>query len=94
MVSVNVANRAGPSAINQVNVSYGGWTSPSALDPTMIVSPCAITNDSIAGVADVQKAINEALGVNQAVDDLNQDGTVNLVDVQIVVNAVLGKGCF
>lgn len=94
VVSVNVANNAGPSAINQVNLSYGGWTSPSALDPTMIVSPCAITNDPSAAAVDVQRAINEALGVAGAVDDLNHDGAVNLVDVQIIVNAVLGKGCF
>ena len=93
-VTVNVANTAGPSAINQVNVSYGGWTSPSALDPTMIVPSCALTNDGTAAVPDVQKAINEALGIGRALDDLNQDGSVNLVDVQIVVNAALGKGCF
>ena len=90
---VNVANNASPSVVNQVNVSYGGWTSPNASDPTTIVSPCALTQDGSAGVADVQKVVNEALGASQAVDDLNQDGVVNAVDVQIVINAVLTLGC-
>lgn len=92
-VMVNVANNASPSVVNQVNVSYGGWTSPNASDPTTIVSPCALTQDGSAGVADVQKVVNEALGASQAVDDLNQDGVVNAVDVQIVINAVLTLGC-
>ena len=44
-------------------------------------------------MTDVQKAINEALGVAPAVNDLNGDGIVNVVDLQIVINAVLGLGC-
>ena len=93
-VTVNVANNAATPAVNQVNVAYGGWTSPNASDTTTIVSPCAVTGDGSASVADVQKAINEALGVARAVDDLNQDGVVNAVDLQIVINAALGLGCY
>lgn len=37
--------------------------------------------------------INEALGVIAAGNDLNQDGVVNVVDLQIVINAALGFGC-
>ena len=37
--------------------------------------------------------INEALGLQQAVDDLNSDGVVNVADVQIVINAALRLGC-
>ena len=93
-VKVNVANNAPASVTNQVNVSYGGWTSANAMDATTIVSPCAVTNDGSASVADVQKVINEALGNVKAVDDLNQDGVVNSVDLEIVINAVLGHGCY
>jgi uncharacterized repeat protein (TIGR01451 family) len=93
-VTVNVANNAATPAVNQVNVAYGGWTSPNAGDTTTIVSPCAVTGDGSASVADVQKAINEALGVARAVDDLNQDGVVNVVDLQIVINAAIGLGCY
>jgi hypothetical protein len=37
--------------------------------------------------------IDEALGVAPAANDLNGDGVVNAVDVQIVINAALGLGC-
>ena len=93
-VTVNVANNAAASVVNQVNVSYGGWTSPNASDTTTIISPCALTQDGSAGVGDVQKIINEVLGISRATDDLNQDGAVNSVDLQIVINAVLGLGCY
>jgi uncharacterized repeat protein (TIGR01451 family) len=92
-ITVSVANNAPVSVINQVNVSVGGWTSYNASDATAIVSPCALTQDGRAGLADVQNVIDEALGVTQAVDDLNQDGVVNAADVQIVINAALGLGC-
>jgi hypothetical protein len=45
-------------------------------------------------VSDVQQIINESLGLSQTVDDLNQDGIVNVTDVQIVIDAVFGNGCF
>ena len=64
-----------------------------ATDSTIVLSPCALTQDTRAGVADVQKTINETLGTLQSADDLNQDGLVNAVDVEIVVNAALGFGC-
>jgi hypothetical protein len=46
-------------------------------------------------VGDVQFVINPALGVSASLSalDLNQDGVVNVVDVQTVINAVLGPGC-
>jgi hypothetical protein len=37
--------------------------------------------------------MNEALGAISPVHDLNGDRTVNLVDVQLVVNAAVGFGC-
>jgi pyridoxine 5'-phosphate synthase PdxJ len=37
-------------------------------------------------------SINWALGM-QAGHDLNYDGVVNVVDIQIVIAAVLGPGC-
>jgi uncharacterized repeat protein (TIGR01451 family) len=92
-VTVNVANNAPASVTNTVNVSYGGWTSANPTDTTTIISPCALTEDASAGIADVQKVMNEALGVRPAVDELNADGAVNSVDVQIVIDAALGLGC-
>ena len=93
-VTVNVANDAATPAVNQVNVSYGGWTSSNATDSTTIISPCAVTQDGSASVADVQRVVNEALGIAQSLDDLNHDSAVNSIDVQLVINAALGLGCF
>jgi hypothetical protein len=56
-------------------------------------SQCDVSQDGVSNVADVQRIINEALGVTQATDDLNLDGAVNVADVQIVINAALGLGC-
>jgi hypothetical protein len=64
-----------------------------ASNPTVIVSACAVTLDNSPSVADVQAIINEALGVSAPANDLNGDGTVNVVDLQIVTNAVLGQSC-
>ena len=44
-------------------------------------------------MADVQLIINEALGLIPAVEDLNGDGVVSVVDLQIIINAALGFGC-
>lgn len=50
-------------------------------------------NGGGATVADVQLMIGEALGARQASNDLNQDGQLNVVDVQTVINDVLQLGC-
>jgi YVTN family beta-propeller protein len=92
-VTVNVANTAPPSVVNQVSASGAGSASANASDDTTVISSCALTQDGTAGVADVQRVINEVLGAAQAVDDLNLDGAVNVVDIQIVMNASLGFGC-
>ena len=44
-------------------------------------------------VADVQMLINEALGLYPAAFDRNGDGSVNVGDVLIVVNAVIRGAC-
>jgi hypothetical protein len=44
-------------------------------------------------VSDVQSIVIEALGLSAAVNDLDSDGVVNVVDVQIAVNAALGLSC-
>jgi phage terminase small subunit len=46
-----------------------------------------------ANVAGVQLLINQALGKQSPANDLNKDGVVNVVDIQIEIDAVLGTGC-
>jgi hypothetical protein len=60
---------------------------------TVMAPMCNVTPDGVAGVADVQRMIDEALGIMAAVNDFNGDGVVNGADVQIVINAALGQGC-
>jgi hypothetical protein len=54
---------------------------------------CSITQDTVAGVADMQSIISQALGLSAPVNDLNGDGFVNVADIQTVLNAALGLGC-
>ena len=75
------------------NANYAAATPVSQSFRVTQYSLCDINQDSIANVVDVQRIINEALGVAAAADDLNGDGIVNVVDVQIVINAALGLGC-
>jgi RHS repeat-associated protein len=56
-------------------------------------SKCDLNQDGSTNVADVQRIINQALGVSAAANDLNGDGVINVVDVQIVINAALILGC-
>jgi len=43
--------------------------------------------------ADPAQPWNQALGDTPAVHDLNQDGIVNVVDIQIVLSGAIGLGC-
>jgi hypothetical protein len=44
-------------------------------------------------VADVMAIVNKVLGTGSVGADLNNDGKVNVLDIQIVINAALGLGC-
>jgi len=92
-VTVNVANNAAMSLVNAVTVTGGGAAPANASDTTTIISPCSLTQDGTPGIADIQKVVNEALGLTPSVDDLNLDGAVNAVDLQIVIAAAMGQGC-
>jgi hypothetical protein len=54
---------------------------------------CAVTGDGVPSVADVQAMINQALGIALPLYDMNYDGAVNIVDVQIVIGAALTGSC-
>jgi hypothetical protein len=77
---------ASRNGLNSGWQNLGSWTvgAPSRCDPEGLGTP---------GVGDVQQIINEALGAANPVDDLNQDGTVNIIDAQTAINAVLGMPC-
>lgn len=54
---------------------------------------CEIDGTGVPNVADVQAIVNQALGMQAALNDLNSDGTVNAVDIRIEMNSALGLGC-
>jgi hypothetical protein len=85
------------TAINLVNCMsadpLGNPLSTGCLAGTVGPFTCAVTGDASASVADVQATINQALGVAPPLNDMNQDGVVNLVDVQTVLNAAMGGAC-
>jgi hypothetical protein len=54
---------------------------------------CAVTGDTTTTVADVNLMISEALGNAQALHDMNQDGTVNVADIQKVLGSAAGATC-
>jgi YD repeat-containing protein len=56
-------------------------------------SKCDILQLGATNAADVQALINEALGAAKANNDLNGDGVVDVVDIEIDINAALGFVC-
>jgi hypothetical protein len=54
---------------------------------------CDVKHHANSDVSDVQALVNEALGIAPPLNSLQGGGAVNLVDVQIVLNAALKLGC-
>lgn len=54
---------------------------------------CDVNIDGLTTAADVQSIVNQGLGSAPPSSDLNGDHVVNVVDMQIVVNAVFQWGC-
>jgi hypothetical protein len=92
VVTVSVGNNAPGSASLGVTV-VNGSNQITFSGSLTIVSACNVTLGGSATVADVQREINEALGLMAPLNDLNGDGKVNVLDVQIVLNAAMGMGC-
>lgn len=68
----------------------GGGTAPSQ-------TPCDLTSDRAVNTADVDLAVDKALGASSCAagdaGDVDQNGSCNVVDVQRVINAVLTGTC-
>jgi hypothetical protein len=41
----------------------------------------------------LEAILNEALGLAAAIHNLNQDGAIDVADLEILSNAALGLGC-
>lgn len=58
-----------------------------------LANPCDVSGDGSVSIADVQLAINRALGSAAGGIDVNSDGVWDVRDVQTVINASQGRGC-
>jgi uncharacterized repeat protein (TIGR01451 family) len=91
--TVTVALGAGSPLTNKAQASDGG--SPATATDSITVVSCEAPGYNSATVSDVQAIVNQGLGISKPVNtnDINQDGVVNVVDIQIVINAVLYSTC-
>jgi len=51
---------------------------------------CTTTGDTALTVVNAQLVVNESLGALTPIHDVNHDGAVNVVDIQRMIDAVLG----
>ncbi len=96
VVTTNVSPSAQSSFVNQVSVTGGGISTAATGADLTIVSPysaCDVSQFGSTTVADVQQAVNQALGLAVPVNDMDNDGAITVADIQIVMNALLGMGC-
>jgi hypothetical protein len=56
-------------------------------------SSCDVNRDGAIDIRDVQDLIDQTLGVRPPSSDFIGSSVVNVVDVQLGMNAVLGLGC-
>jgi hypothetical protein len=75
-----------------ISATYSGIKGSAVLTVAGL-GACDVLSQGSYSVADAQREINEALGTFAPANDLNNDGVVNVVDVEIVINAVLNLGC-
>ena len=69
-------------------------TSMPVTPPPPTVSGCDVTGDGAVNAADVQAAINQALGTAVcSTADLDKNGTCDVVDIQRVITSALGGAC-
>ena len=76
-----------------VTMTTGGEVAVLSSGFTVLPGPCDVTRDPVISVADVQQMINEVLGTAPPLNGFHNNGTVTVVDVQVVLNAALGMGC-
>ena len=90
-VSITIAGNAIPGP-RDVTLTTGGEVATLAGAFTVVAATCDVNIATSPDISIAQAVINQALG-ETAPNDLNGDGKVNVVDVQTVIDAVLGLGC-
>jgi uncharacterized repeat protein (TIGR01451 family) len=87
------------TALSQVTASAtasGGGSIGAGVQATnfnLVLTVCDVAGVPTPSAIDVQRMVNEALGIAPAVNDVNRDGIVNVAGVQKVLIAALGGVC-
>jgi hypothetical protein len=82
------------AAANTAGTAREGTLTVAGIPFIITQSACSFgPSTGLASLADLQLLINEALGTQSPANDLNKDGVVNVVDIEIEVDAILGLGC-
>ena len=81
------------TSIYKVVIAGSAQGASFVVDDVTVVTPCDVNQDSFTNVTDVRALIEQSLGTATPNASLNGSGVDNVVDVQIVINAVLGRGC-
>ena len=79
-----------------IGASLAGTAIATNVNPPVSVSMlsgCDIDGDGQSSATDVAAQRNGVLAIPQTASDLNQDGKLDVVDVQIVINAARGLAC-
>jgi uncharacterized repeat protein (TIGR01451 family) len=97
VATIGGAGKATGVAGGSTTITASMGTSPVISGSTTLtvtgLSACDVNQTGSYNPADVQTMIDEALGKNSPVNDLNGDGVVNVVDIEIVTYAVLHQVC-
>jgi uncharacterized repeat protein (TIGR01451 family) len=94
VATVSVSPSASSPQMSTVTVA-GGGASTQTLNISTPISAfgCDIVAGHTPDVMDLQLLTNQVLGVVAPASDLNADGVVNVLDIQLGVKAVLAHGC-
>ena len=76
-----------PSARNALASGHAGG------EPAAGQNPCDLNGDGVIDSSDVQLAINMALGVTPCTTGIADAGICNVLGVQRIVNASMGRAC-
>jgi hypothetical protein len=91
-VTVGVAYSTVGSVSAQAGVTVGGSTTNDPVSAPVFTA-CDFTQIGSTTVGDVQEMINEALGSSSLSHDLNGDGVINVIDLQIEIRSAMGGSC-
>ena len=93
-VQVRVDAATPMTVTNQITVSGGGSVDVTSADETRIVPlSCDVNNSGAVDSFDLPAILNQALGLGHPNNDLNGDGIVNILDVQMIVIALATGAC-